>query len=68
MVTGRVSDLVEQGCRLSVELKVIGLALFLNIVLEESEIAVLTHGIDVVAYCPEVATPQESFKLGVDFE
>ena len=49
-------------------LSVVFKALFLYMIFEHSEIAILTDCIDVVAVSPELSAPQKGFHLWMVFE
>ncbi len=62
-VSGGLLVLIEQGQRVVVDLFVVLTTLFLHIVLQHGQIAVLTHCVGVVLHRPEAASPQEPLHL-----
>lgn len=50
------------------ELLVLCNTLILHIVSDHREIAILTHGIDIVSVCPELSSPQEFLHFWMGFK
>ncbi|TSC69314.1 MAG: hypothetical protein G01um101466_102 [Parcubacteria group bacterium Gr01-1014_66] len=50
------------------ELLILFYALIFNVVRDHRKVAVLTYCVGVVSRCPEVASPQKAFYLGMSLE